>query len=120
MAADRAVTPLPGSGAFVGVRLCAEMAEWLRPCPAPGAKAARAAFLEVAADHTARRLRSSAAGTWLTVEQAAEVLHVSPSYVRRLLRLGELDGDRNAGTWRVSRASAERRAREGSKRAKAS
>jgi len=118
MAADRVPTALLGVGVLVPVRLCALLAEELRASRTGELRPVRDAALEVAADNTTRRLRSSAAGTSLTVGQAAEMLRVSPGFVRRLVRLGELDGDKNAGSWAIPRAAVERRARDG-KRARA-
>jgi len=112
-AADRVPTPLLGVGVLVPVRLCALLAEELRASRTGELRPVRDAALEVAADSTARRLRSSAAGTSLTVEQAAGMLRVSPGFVRRLLRSGELEGEKDAGAWRIQRGEMERRLRDG-------
>jgi excisionase family DNA binding protein len=112
-AADRTPTPLNGVGVLVPVRLCALLAEELRTSRVDALQPVRDAALEVAADNTARRQRSSGTGTSLTADQAAEMLHVSPGFVRRLLRSGELEGEKDAGTWRIPQSAAERRARDG-------
>lgn len=47
--------------------------------------------------------------TWLTVEEAAQMLRLSPSYVRRLLRQRALAGVRSGsgrGAWMVDEAAA--------------
>lgn len=53
-------------------------------------------------------LCATSADTWLTVEQAAELLRLSPSYTRRLCRQRTLYSVRAAGrgAWVVSEASA--------------
>lgn len=51
----------------------------------------------------------SVSATWLTVEEAAQMLCVSPSYVRRLLRQRALAGVRSGsgrGAWMVDEAAA--------------
>jgi excisionase family DNA binding protein len=40
-------------------------------------------------------------GSWLTTEQAARRLHVTPEYVRRLARRGDLVAERHGHAWLI-------------------
>jgi hypothetical protein len=109
-AADRQATPLPGVGVLIPAKWCAVVGDAWRLSRVPEFRAIGRACDEVAADFTDRQLRGSGAGTALTVEQAAVMLRMSPGFVRRLLRSGDLEGRKGpAGIWAVERMSVERR-----------
>jgi hypothetical protein len=71
----------------------------------------RASALLAAVEQAAAAARSAAgttvmpqpprAASWATVEEAAEVLSMSPSYVRRLCRTEKLVADRRGPAWLV-------------------
>ena len=84
---------------------CARVGHEWRHSPVPEFRAIARACDDVAEIRTDRLLRGSAAGTALTVDQAAVILRVSPGFVRRLLRSGDLEGRKTAGIWLVDRAS---------------
>lgn len=47
-------------------------------------------------------------GAYITVEQAAAIMRVDESYVRRLARQNKIKARRFGGVWQVSKAAAEK------------
>lgn len=105
-----------GVGVLVPVRLCALLAEELRASHVGELRQVRDAALAVAADNTARRLRTVADDRTLTVAQAAGMLRVTPGAVRQLLQSGALEGEKHDGRWRIPRAAVDRRQGDGERR----
>lgn len=80
-------------------------AEGRRRLAAAAAAAAKASERNVAADAASEQL-------WMTSDEAAALLRMTPQNVTALARRGAIDGERTTGRWVLSRASVEAHAKD--------